>query len=43
MSVVALVRQRINRMRRGMPFAISGFYPLGSRTDLPPGLDTTFS
>lgn len=34
MSVVALVRQRINRMRRGMPFAISGFYPLGSRASV---------
>ncbi|HBR1265000.1 DUF6088 family protein [Klebsiella quasipneumoniae] len=34
MSVIALVRQRINRMRRGIPFSISGFYPLGSRTSV---------
>lgn len=34
MSVIALVRQRINRMRRGIPFSISGFYPLGSRASV---------
>lgn len=34
MSVIALARQRINRMRRGIPFPISGFYPLGTRTSV---------
>jgi hypothetical protein len=29
MSVAALARQRVHRMKRGIPFSISGFYSLG--------------
>ncbi|WP_159567289.1 DUF6088 family protein [Budvicia diplopodorum] len=34
MSVTALARQRVHRMKRGVPFSISGFYPLGSRASV---------
>lgn len=34
MSVTALARQRVNRMKRGIPFSISGFYSLGSRASV---------
>lgn len=34
MSVIARVRQRVKRMKRGVPFSISGFYPLGSRASV---------
>ncbi|EHA7035690.1 hypothetical protein JMG14_003692, partial [Salmonella enterica] len=34
MSVAALARQRVHRMKRGVPFSISGFYSLGSRASV---------
>lgn len=34
MSVAALARQRVYRMKRGIPFSISGFYSLGSRASV---------
>ncbi len=34
MSVAALARQRVHRMKRGIPFPISGFYSLGSRASV---------
>jgi hypothetical protein len=34
MSVAALARQRVHRMKRGIPFSISGFYSLGSRASV---------
>lgn len=34
MSTHQMVKTRINRIKRGIPFAISGFYALGSRTSV---------
>src|SRR5690606_23930529 len=34
MSVAMKVSSRVNRMKRGVPFPITGFYSLGSRTSV---------
>lgn len=34
MSVAMKVSSRVNRMKRGVPFSITGFYSLGSRTSV---------
>ncbi|MGS8621757.1 DUF6088 family protein, partial [Salmonella enterica subsp. enterica serovar Infantis] len=34
MSVAALARQRVHRMKRCVPFSISGLYSLGSRASV---------
>lgn len=34
MSVAMKVSSRVNHMKRGVPFSITGFYPLGSRTSV---------